>query len=685
MFRDPVRLQREMSKAANFRRFQAEIESDDAPASGLAPLGPWLDADREPASSVMPHGGAHHAATLRPGAGETLPFDLGSLRAPATPRDLSPVMPRSADSSYVRLRDLLDTERPEEAPVSAPVSASRRIVAALMAAGVDTFFGVPGGPISPLFEAVLGTEGARMVESRHESHAAFEAMGYHRATGRVAAVLVTAGPGATNAITGVTAAFTERVPMLLVCGDVAWATTGGRMAQDSGPAGIAVERMFASVTRATIRASRAESAATQALAALNAATDPLLPGPALFVLPMDIGRGNAPDTPPPSTRRTAVVFAPTASVVMAAKWLAEAERPVVVIGHGARAHAAELRRVLDVLNVPFFTTPQAKGIVSEEHPHSLRHGGLAASWWARRYTAQGPDVALVLGTDLDDSAIGPTRPVADRMGTRLIHVDLDATVFHRNYRADLPIVADLGSFLGQLYDAVTMDGVRNPRGSVLAREVRATSPFDTTDFATDEAEVIAPHRAIADLEKAAGAGARFVSDIGEHMLFALHYLTAKGPDAFTIHLGLGSMASGIASAIGLSLADRDRRVVCVCGDGGMQMAGMELLVAARERLPVVYAVFNDARYNMVYHGMKQLYGAPAAWETPWVDFTMWAASFGVAGARIERPGEITPELLDRLTANGPCVLDIRIDRNTRIKGAGRVESLHHMSVRPPAA
>jgi acetolactate synthase-1/2/3 large subunit len=470
--------------------------------------------------------------------------------------------------------------------------------------------------------------------------------------------------------------------MLLVCGDVAWAASGGKLLQDSGPEGIAVERMFGRVTRAAVRATRPESAATQALAALHAATDPLNPGPALFVLPMDIGRAPAPIIEAPLSRRTVEVPAPLASVQKAARWLAAAERPVVVVGAGARKHAALLRKVLDVLNVPFFTTPQAKGVVSEEHPHSLRHGGLSASWWARRYTAKGPDVALVLGTDLDDCSVGPTRPVAEGPASRLIHVDLDASVFHRNHRADLPIVADLASFLHQLYDVVTMEGLRNPFGGALAREARSMSPFDQADFAEDASEIIAPHRAVADLERAAGPNARFVSDIGEHMLFALHYLTAKGPDAFTIHLGLGSMASGIASAIGLSLADRERPVVCICGDGGMQMAGMELLVAARERLPIVYAVFNDARYNMVYHGYKQLYGDEAAWDTPWVDFVMWARSFGVAGARIEQGGQITPELLKRLTARGPAVLDIRIDREKRIRGAGRNEALAHMSLRP---
>ncbi|WP_275937656.1 thiamine pyrophosphate-dependent enzyme [Nannocystis exedens] len=196
------------------------------------------------------------------------------------------------------------------------------------------------------------------------------------------------------------------------------------------------------------------------------------------------------------------------------------------------------------------------------------------------------------------------------------------------------MVAELVDFARQLREHVEREGLRSPRGRALADQLRATSPFDVPEFADDDRPQLAPHRAIADLERAAGPDARFVWDIGEHMLFALHYLTARRPDAFTLHLGFGSMASGIAGAIGQAIGDPSRRVVCICGDGGMQMAGMELLVAARERLPIVYAVFNEARYNMVHHGTQQLYGRAVGWETPWIDFEAWARSFGVAGAGI---------------------------------------------------
>jgi acetolactate synthase-1/2/3 large subunit len=230
-------------------------------------------------------------------------------------------------------------------------------------------------------------------------------------------------------------------------------------------------------------------------------------------------------------------------------------------------------------------------------------------------------------------------------------------------------------------DVVADQGLHNGRSRALMKEAREGSPFDVPDFRSDASARIAPHRAIADLERAAGPGARFVTDIGEHMLFALHYLTARDPGAFDIHLALGSMGSGISGAIGLALGDRSRRVVCVCGDGGMQMAGMEALVAIRERAPIVYAIFNDARYNMVYHGFKFVFGHEAPWDSPWIDFAAWARAMGMPGVRISRPGEITAAMLDRLTASGlPVVLDIRIDREVRIRGGGRNESLQHMSM-----
>lgn len=557
--------------------------------------------------------------------------------------------------------------------------AAHRLVQALVEAGVDTFFGIPGGPVSPVFDAILQVKGARLIESRHETGAAFAAADYYRASGRTPAVVVTAGPGATNVVTGVVSAHLERVPMLLICGDVAWAADGGRLLQDSGPEGIAVEHLFSNFTRATIRAGNAKTVTAQGLAALSAAQNSSNPGPALLVLPINHSRGAASGT---SVAVASTQFQARPSEVVVARVmnaLASAKNPLIVIGAGCRQHSQSIRKLVDSFNVPFVTTPQAKGLVSEDHPRSLRHGGLAASMWARNYMARGVDVTLALGTDLDDCAVGPTPYVGP--GGKLFHVDLNSAVFDRNLKTELGVVADVGAFAEDLSRAVMQAGLRHASASTLMREIRSESPWQHSDFETDDSPIITPQRAIADLQAAAGPEAAFITDIGEHMLFALHYLTARGPDAFTIHLGLGSMGSGISGAIGLALAKPKRPVICICGDGGMQMAGMEALVALKYRLPIIYAVFNDARYNMVYHGYKQVFGREAAWDSPWTDFSVWARSMGMGGVRINHPGEINAESLNRLLSVGlPSVLDIRINRDVRLAGGGRNEALQHMSM-----
>ncbi|MGC4092548.1 MAG: thiamine pyrophosphate-binding protein [Polyangiaceae bacterium] len=607
--------------------------------------------------------------------------------------DARPVGEESAPASFIR--DLLGADAESSATVNlprlsppklpfvqelagAPRRAADAIIEALVDAGVDTYFGIPGGPVSGIFDAILSCPRARLIESRHETGAAFAAAGYYRASGRVPCVVVTAGPGATNAVTGIVSAHLEQVPMLIISGDVAWAADGARLLQNSGPEGIDIESMLRGVTRATVRVAQAKSASAHAVAALRAATDPERPGPALLVVPIHRASAEAASprvvSAPPLPRRTELDGDVVEHVC---NRLAQAERPLLVFGAGARAHARTLARLVDVLDVPFVTTPRAKGVVSERHPRSLRHGGLAASMWARAYTARGVDVALVLGTDLDDCAVGPTPYV--KPGGELIHVDLDARVFNRNLDTRMGVVADVGEFADAMLARVRRLGLRNGNIAREIKQLRQESAFDVPGFADDDSSIISPYRALSDLERAAGRNARYVTDIGEHMLFALHYLTADSPDQFLINLGLGSMGSGICSAVGLALGDRQRTVVCVCGDGGMQMAGMEALVAAKERLKVVFAVFNDARYNMVYHGYRQLYGHAEPWETDFIDFAGWARSLSLPSARINHPGEITSELLTALTQRGPAVLDIRIDRRLQLAGGGRNEALLRMS------
>ncbi len=602
--------------------------------------------------------------------------------SPLAPTAFPSVDPAHADDSHPfedRQSDIRGILGALPTSTLSPDAAAMRLVAALVARGVDTYFGIPGGPVCPIFEALRLTPGVTLIESRHESNAAFAAAAYQRASGKTPCVVVTAGPGITNAVTGIASASLERIPMLVICGDVPWESHGGCLAQDSGPGGLGVEQILAPITRGRIRVSHARSAATQALAALDLATSPMSPGPALLVVPLDRATAPAPEVPVVPAAKRYVMAPDHAATLEAMQWLSEAAHPLIVIGGACRGHEASVQRLVDLLDVPFVTTPRAKGVVSELHPRSLRTGGMAASMWARRYTAEPVDVALVLGTDLDDTSMGPT-PYIGPSG-RLVHVDINPAVFNRNAPTALAIQADVGAFAEAAYDVASREGLRNGKCHAALRAIKRQSAFDVPDFAGDDAPRIRPHRALADVQHAAGPNARFITDIGEHMLFALHYLVATTSDQFQIHLNLGSMGSGIAGAVGMALADRARPVVCVCGDGGMQMAGMEALVAVRERLPIVFTVFNDSRYNMVHHGMKQIFGQADAWESPHVDFASWARSMGMPAAVVEQPGKITAELIDSLAPfGGPVLLDVRIDRESRIRGGGRVEALQHMSM-----
>lgn len=569
----------------------------------------------------------------------------------------------------------------EAPPLKADMTctAAEQIVETLVESGVDTFFGVPGGPVMPLFDAVLRHPLARLIESRHETTAVFSAMGYWAESGRVPGVLVTAGPGGTNAVTGVAAAFLERVPLILLCGDVAWAATGARHLQDMGPEGLDFEAMMRPITRAALRLPPSDAAVSYARRAVSVACRPGEQGPVLLVVPMD--RAMARRKPSQVLDRTAWVL-PVADppvVKDVARRLCGARRPLVVVGAACRDSAAEVQSMIEALRVPFVTTPRAKGVIDERHPLSLRNGGMAASWWARRYVAPGVDVALVLGTDLDDISIGITPYVGD--GGELIHVDLDARVFGRGLPTALGIEADVRRFAAELARTARACGLVSATGVDARAAAVAASPYDHKSHGDDDAFPVSSHRALHDLEQAVGPDARFVTDIGEHMLFALHYLTATGPKRFGIHLGLGSMGSGVGSAVGRALADPSTPVVCVCGDGSMQMAGSELLVARAHRLPLLMAVFNDNRYNMVYHGYRQQFERSSAWSTPDVDFVAWAGAMGVPAVMVDRPGQITSSLIDDLMrVGGPALIEIRHDPEVRIKGAGRIEALQSMSV-----
>lgn len=557
-------------------------------------------------------------------------------------------------------------------------SAAYNIIDSLIARGVTMFFGIPGGPVCPVFEALRIHPGATLIESRHENHAAFAAAAYYKTTGKTAGVILTAGPGITNSISGIASAYAESASMVVIAGDVAWNTHGGRLAQNSGPEGLDAESILSSITCQQTRVTNGRSAVSQAISCLDSSIE--TSKPSLLVLPIDCGNEKVSPVSITPYKTTKESETPTEVIESTATMLRDAKYPLLVIGGGCKNSMHLVSILVDLLNVPFITTPRAKGFISETHPLSLRNGGMAASMWAREYTSKPIDVVLAIGTDLDDTSVGPTPYL--KKGGFLIHVDKNASVFNRNFPVNIGITSDIKNFCQKLSRFITDNNCANKNGKSIIKDIVKKSPFDIANCANDNGSGsrIPPHRAIIDVQRALN-DAVFVSDIGEHMLFALHYLTIK--TNFHIQLDLGSMGSGIAGAIGVALGERltsNRPVICICGDGGMHMSGMEILTAAKLKLPIVYAVFNDSRYNMVHHGMKQIFGEAEQYDTQFVDFSKWASSMGINSEVINKGGQISGEQLKSYLKEGPVLLDIRTDPSIRVSGGGRVEALQHMSM-----
>jgi acetolactate synthase-1/2/3 large subunit len=545
------------------------------------------------------------------------------------------------------------------------------LIEELYVRGVDTYFGIPGGPIGPLFDGIYRTPGTKLIESRHETAALFEAIGYYKATGKIPVVLVTAGPGITNALTGIASAKALRIPVLILCGDTAWEKRDHILLQTGGPEGINIEHTFTPHTDRIIRCRDPRSVVQEIANLLGSRTNL---APSIAILPLGVNNAKI---DPPVLGNSVSVFGwigdvPKDNIDHIQDSISSARHPLAIVGYGAHGLGEEVTKLLDNLAIPFVTTPQAKGIVSENHPMALRHAGIGASQWAREYVTTTPDVVIALGTDLDDCAIGTTELIGP--DTKLIHIDTNPRVFNRKYKTELPITCDIKKFCQQW---LTSD-YQNPTTHSLSH-IKQKSAFDVPNFDKDISYPIAPHRVLADLQASSPNDVRFVTDIGEHMIFCLHYLTISGDRKFSIDLGLGSMGSGICQAIGMCLGDR-QPTICVCGDGCFQMHGMEILTAIKYNLPIIFVIFNDARYNMVTHGFNYSFGIKVnPGQTNYIDFIKMAEALGIKGAKITEAGQINPQMMEiLLNNNGPAILDVRINKEIRIKGAGRNEVLKHM-------
>ncbi len=417
------------------------------------------------------------------------------------------------------------------------------LVDELIAAGVEVVFGIPGGAIAPLNDALLDRPEIRVVTTRHESGAVFAAAGYARATGKLAPVMVTSGPGVLNTWTGLASAYCDGLPLLVLAGEVSRPLFGKGALQDGSANNLNVVGMASSITKLARELTEPGSAPFVLRQAIATATHGR-PGPVLLTMPIDItgAMSSVTDIAPPLLETQKVVD--LTSIERVAEILAAAKRPLIFAGSGLRwgQGPSALRRLAERLQAPVLTTMKAKGVFPDSHPLSIGMFGYSAHPSATDYLCQGVDVVLAVGSGLTDPATNGWSSLLDP-DLHFIQIDTEPLHMGRHYSLSMGLIGPADILLCKITE-------RLPARPRKARTFGLRYYTDPSVIRNGEEGRIAPQRALWELQQVLPRDTRYTCDIGEHLLFATHYLKIDDPHGFHVMTGLGSMGSSIASATG---------------------------------------------------------------------------------------------------------------------------------------
>lgn len=551
-----------------------------------------------------------------------------------------------------------------ESPPPAAVPLDRRrcadaVVSTLVEAGIDRIFGLPGGPISPVFNAA---QVARLdvVGCCHEGTAGFAAAGYGRATGQHGVLVVTSGPGVLNALNAIAAAHADDSDLLVLVGEVATNAAGRGVLQDGGPDGLNMLNVVSPVCAHAESVRHGSRVAAAVERALHRS------GVTVLFLPVNVLLSPAPAASPspirPSIRLDGDARLETRALAPVVAEIEAAKRPLLFVGRGARkAGVSEALTVLaETLRAPVVTDIEGKAALDERHHLSL---GLVDGSAVAREAVADSDLVITVGTRLDDfSTVGFTCPALD---VRIVALDDDERRVGRAYSPRAVVIGELVDTLRGLESSIEAVSLE----TIIARDewvcdLQARRPRDeerTLGFGPHD-----PRDVVAVLEQRF-AGSTFVCDIGNHALFASRGLRLGHPDQFFTSLGTASMGSGIGHAIGMAMAQQGQ-VVCVCGDGGFLMAGNEISTCVQRQIPLIFAVFDDKALGMVAHGESRVYGETAGWELPQLDLAGMARSLGASAARIDGYADLVAAL-EAWDRTGPLLFDIPIDPSVQAENA----------------
>ena len=586
------------------------------------------------------------------------------------------------------MTDLSDPKTVVEFSKSRPTEVGDLLVEYLRHLGVEYVFGIPGGAIEPLYNALARSErngGPRAIVARHETGAAFMADGYARNTGKLGVCCATTGPGSTNLITGVSSARENHIPMLVITAQTPLSTFGAGAFQESSCTGVDTIGMFSFCTCYNSLVSHVNQAERKINAAITTAFQ--TPGPAHLSFPLDVLRGPSPSSYPTWDLSKHVwqhSLIDSEGVEILCKELSQSKRVVFVIGDECSEAIGTILEAAIILGAPILTTPHGKGLVSPYHPLFRGVIGFAGHKSADEVLADPElDTILAVGTPLSEWASNAWHP--NLLNDRLIHIESAQANLTRSPMARLHVLGSIEGIFQAVVDYLhchseaggaekhfEIDEIHNEVQIDSRHRPKRHFELDDESKYYDDSTPIKPQRLMRELPRLFPPNTRYLADIGASFAWAIHYLhpfdrrIAGERDghggAFRACLEFASMGWAIGSAVGTALARPGDPVVCITGDGALLMSGQEITVAIQERLPVVFIVLNDSALGMVKHGQRLAGAEQIGVELPSIDYARMAESLGAAGFRIVSPQDLLMLNVENICRRkGPTLLDVLID------------------------
>ncbi len=536
------------------------------------------------------------------------------------------------------------------------------VLRSLEAEGVEIMFGLPGGAVLPLYDAMARGTTVRHVLARHEQGAGHMAEGYARATGRVGVAVATSGPGATNLVTPIADAWMDSTPLVCITGQVRTHLIGTDAFQECDITGITMP-----IVKHSWLVQDVEDLPAVMKAAFHIATTGRC-GPVLVDIPRDVQEAaidfaypdevNLPGWRPPTKGHPR-------QIAEAAKAIARAEKPVLYVGGGVlNGHATdELKELAEMGSLPVIATLMAKGAFPESHELFAGWPGMHGPKWSN-LAMNTCDLLVAVGARFDDRVTGKLSAFAP--GATVIHLDIDPAEIGKLRDVDIPVVGPLKQVVGELGQEVgrlRKEGAKAPEAWL--RQIAAWREQFPLRY-SKAGDALKPQTVLEALrDLTAGRDDVIVTTgVGQHQMWAMQYIVSDVPRSFISSGGLGTMGYGIPAAVGAKAARPDATVVCVDGDGCFQMTCQELATAVLEQLPIVVVLVNNGYLGMVRQWQDMFFDERLSQihlthSVP--DYAMLAEAYGALGLTVNTEEELVPALEQALTAGRTAVVDCRVD------------------------